>query len=625
MGGCGLLVCFPIMNIEIIIFFSLENNAFSFGNTHFCALSHYSLSLKRSLYYTVGQKQPRTTTTTILIILRTMFSPKDEKAQSEQPDTATSSTVEEDGELGLLLQELETTTSSRPSTSSSTETTTNMTEPVITSTTTSSSSSNSNSTFHDSFGSLLHSQWEESIYGTTSTATTENYQNTARRMTPEQLKERMMIVPEKDDTTTITTGLIWNATLIPNQFLENRGTTTSSSSTSRKGVFNPIRDLVQDANTIKPRRPTLPVTVNDFFSSLVPIIDDQTKNTRYIFHGVLNGWPGLRYLELIAIEQQRSTIIPTPKELMTGQIAWNTVWTQNNDNSNNNITTTTVHPQQAILKAPHKIHRAKLRGPPWTAKGWSPTSPGFAFWFEACCPRHDTSTTTTTPVVYYGNQMPTQLQDHPHSKCTYIHMCSHRYAKLRESVVRDKLTYHSIALLEWEHGQYTTVVETAYLNGMGGFCGKSNWYHDRDAPVTKLYECMPPEMILPWRSTSAEIRAYDVPARNLDEFQNFVQQYTGNTGRFLDPRFTFSHPARLTFRTKAHIAQYLVNYIGRDSSYAELKRNCQTFTADLCSFLAGKKDVVPFHPVSRIEYNNRNYLFLYDSEMYKSRKEKSRK
>ena len=619
MGGCGLLVCFPIMNIEIIIFFSLENNAFSFGNTHFCALSHYSLCLERSLYYTVGQKQPRTTTTTILIILRTMFSPKDEKAQSEQPDTATSSTVEEDGELGLLLQELETTTSSRPSTSSSTETTTNMTEPVSTSTTTS-SSSNSNSTFHDSFGSLLHSQWEESIYGTTSTATTENYQNTARRMTPEQLKERMMIVPENDDTTT-TTGLIWNATLIPNQFLENRGTTTSSSSTSRKGVFNPIRDLVQDANTIKPRRPTLPVTVNDFFSSLVPIIDDQTKNTRYIFHGVLNGWPGLRYLELIAIEQQRSTIIPTPKELMTGQIAWNTVWTQNNDNSNNNITTTTVHPQQAILKAPHKIHRAKLRGPPWTAKGWSPTSPGFAFWFEACCPRHD----TTTPVVYYGNQMPTQLQDHPHSKCTYIHMCSHRYAKLRESVVRDKLTYHSIALLEWEHGQYTTVVETAYLNGMGGFCGKSNWYHDRDAPVTKLYECMPPEMILPWRSTSAEIRAYDVPARNLDEFQNFVQQYTGNTGRFLDPRFTFSHPARLTFRTKAHIAQYLVNYIGRDSSYAELKRNCQTFTADLCSFLAGKKDVVPFHPVSRIEYNNRNYLFLYDSEMYKSRKEKSRK
>jgi hypothetical protein len=81
-------------------------------------------------------------------------------------------------------------------------------------------------------------------------------------------------------------------------------------------------------------------------------------------------------------------------------------------------------------------------------------------------------------------------------------------------------------------------------------------------------------------------------------------------------QLSFSHSARLTFRSRAHIAQYLLNYINRDSSYAELKRNCQTFASDLCAFVAGKKKVAPFHPVSRIDYTNRTYFFLYDSHMY---------
>jgi hypothetical protein len=81
-------------------------------------------------------------------------------------------------------------------------------------------------------------------------------------------------------------------------------------------------------------------------------------------------------------------------------------------------------------------------------------------------------------------------------------------------------------------------------------------------------------------------------------------------------QLSFSHPARLTFRSRAHIAQHLLNYVNRDSSYAELKRNCQTFASDLCAFVAGKKKVAPFHPVSRIEYTNRTYFFLYDSHMY---------
>jgi len=124
----------------------------------------------------------------------------------------------------------------------------------------------------------------------------------------------------------------------------------------------------------------------------------------------------------------------------------------------------------------------------------------------------------------------------------------------------------------------------------------------------------------------------------------------GKDRRFVDPRVSFSHRARLTFRSKSHVAQYLLNYILRDPSYAELKRNCQTFAgalnqtlfllslvgkvqskilstnflgyfiADLCAFIAGKKEVLPFHPVSRIDYQNRTYLFLYDSHMYENRR-----
>ena len=158
------------------------------------------------------------------------------------------------------------------------------------------------------------------------------------------------------------------------------------------------------------------------------------------------------------------------------------------------------------------------------------------------------------------------------------------------------------------------------MNGIGGYKGQSNWYHDRDEPVTQLYKTMPPEMISPWLTTAAEIRCYDVPAKNLDEVKDFVAQYTGSDKRFIDPHFTFSHSARLTYRSRSHIAQYLINYISRDCSYSELTRNCQTLAADICGFLAGKNDVVPYHPINRIDYHNRTHFFLYDSGMYATRK-----
>ena len=95
-----------------------------------------------------------------------------------------------------------------------------------------------------------------------------------------------------------------------------------------------------------------------------------------------------------------------------------------------------------------------------------------------------------------------------------------------------------------------------------------------------------------------------------------MAKYTGNNKRFLDVRLTFSHPVRLTFCSQEHIVQYLINYIRRGRTYSEMRKNCQTFAADFCAFLAGKKDIQPFHPLNRFDYRNQTHYVMYESTMY---------
>jgi len=152
--------------------------------------------------------------------------------------------------------------------------------------------------------------------------------------------------------------------------------------------------------------------------------------------------------------------------------------------------------------------------------------------------------------------------------------------------------------------------------------GKSNFFEDLDQPITEMYKHFPPEMVCPWLSNAAEIRVQDIPAKSLEEFKAFVKKYEGSDKRFVDPHYCFSHPVRLSLCSKKNIAQYLCNYIRRDISYSELRRNCQTMSADLCAFLAGKREVLPYHPVNRIEYTNRSYLFLYEPDLYDQNKSK---
>jgi hypothetical protein len=178
----------------------------------------------------------------------------------------------------------------------------------------------------------------------------------------------------------------------------------------------------------------------------------------------MNGWPGLRTMELVTIEQRRdhTSVIPKPKELLSGQIRFWKKWEAHLERSADDLASTQNEQLDDPMQVfhPHRVYRAKLRGPPWTASGWSPDSPGFCYWYE---PQHENR-------LSYGTNILQMVQDGP--TCTYVHMIAHRYAVQGRESPRDRLTYHSVCLLEWDHGQYCTVVELAFFNGLGGYKGK---------------------------------------------------------------------------------------------------------------------------------------------------------
>jgi len=419
----------------------------------------------------------------------------------------------------------------------------------------------------------------------------------------------------------------------------------------------------KDPNLLKPRRPNpFPITLKNFESSVTRIgepimahlaeegyddlwdresrpkgakeatedateiyaLQDNDNNARWIFSGVLNGWPGLTTLELLSIQYQSENVVEaliSKKKVKPGKKnkkRWKVIWDVKTDGEYGAEPSDALKQLFSEKKKKSIFVQATLRAPQWSYQGWSKESPGFVFWVEG-----QTTNTPFSLVLTYGTNLIKHFQNKPEGEdvCEKVHMISHRYAKKRESA-KDLLTYHSIVLLEWDHGEYCTVVEIAWLNGLTGAKCRCNFYHDKDAtPYSQLYSITPPEMVLPWKNKLSEIRAHDVPYKNFDDFMtNFMKPYEGVSGRFLDINSTFSHEVRLTHNTRLDICKYLLNYIRRDRTYSEMRRNCQTFAADLCGFLAGKKDVKPFHIVNQIEYTNHIHYFLYESSKYRSRK-----
>mmetsp|Transcript_2086 Transcript_2086/g.4021 ORF Transcript_2086/g.4021 Transcript_2086/m.4021 type:complete len:554 (+) Transcript_2086:273-1934(+) len=428
-------------------------------------------------------------------------------------------------------------------------------------------------------------------------------------------------------------GLIFTLKILPNNY---------NSMGEKKLKFLQPKDYDPQSQTPKPRRKMpFPVTVDDFYGSLTRIgepvdvvgeelMDDlwdrdgrqcanSTHNTnsdeiesrppRWVFTGVINGWPGLPMpLEVLTIQTRDPSFLGRRKGFTT---SWNRDKEGRVEGKSPSLCCKSASEEKGLQV------KAKLRAPQWSAHGWSRSSPGFIFWVEG----QRVGAVNPPLVVTYGTNLKSHFrcpeEDDP--QITRVHMINHRYATGGTKVEsqKDKLTYHGIVLLEWDHAKYCSVVETGFLNGLGGYRCKSNWYVDRDALETNLYAAFPPEMIMPWKDTMSEIRVHDVPYPDLDSFLGFMKKHSGHEGRFVGTNVSFSHAVRLTYRSRRNIVTYLLNYIRRDRTYSEMKRNCQTFAADLCGFLAGKRDVRPYHPVNQIQYTTQKHKFLYESSEYR--------
>ena len=257
-----------------------------------------------------------------------------------------------------------------------------------------------------------------------------------------------------------------------------------------------------------------------------------------------------------------------------------------------------TYPRIAALRSA----RCTMRARPWSARGWAPATPGYAFWIE----RGDSA----APAVHAGGAM---VDAAPAGVfATRCHLFAHRYAKPKASEsAKDVLTYHAAVLVEFDDGT-ATVFEVAWLNGLGGFGARSNWFPADAAP--RIYAAMPAGLKLPWRPELLEVRTQDVAFTDKAALEAYLLARSGrrDADRFLDARVTHSASVRVSHRTKRDLFTSVLNYAARDPAYHEESRNCQHFAADFYAFLAGVAPVQPHSKVCRVLYTPRPYYFLYD-------------
>lgn len=199
-------------------------------------------------------------------------------------------------------------------------------------------------------------------------------------LSPQEANE---VVPPGND------GLVRHAIVIPDNFCANGRLLV-------RGLNK--RDFDLEKGTIKPRRASLPITQTQLFSSLTKV--DGPNGPRWIFNGVLNGWPSLRNFELIGLEKKRALgPLTAPDYLNTMRHTWSHYWSIEKEGAQG------IPPD---IKDTSKIYRAKLRGAPWSSIGWSPQSPGFLFWYEA---------QRAIPRVTYGTKAVQEVGD---DRCSMV-------------------------------------------------------------------------------------------------------------------------------------------------------------------------------------------------------------
>lgn len=336
---------------------------------------------------------------------------------------------------------------------------------------------------------------------------------------------------------------------------------------------------------VKPRRPIPVIRESELLRDL------QRVGDHWILPGPLNGWPSLVNLELRSIDQKQSG----PLGLFLGmKCLWN------------------CHDRRELPEALPETCEATFLSPSWKKKGWSKRSPGFVWWFSpsALCGG------SVGCGVVFGENLVEVLQG-AQGQAQKVHYLVHRYPVDRVETLRDVQTWHAAVVIEWSHEKFVTLFELSWLNGIGGYGGKSNWVEDKLSPSPELYQSMAPSMRASWDENHSEVRCFDVPVAGKEELLQFLERYS-DTGplpktqwRFVAPQIYLSAEVRVRFRSPAHIAGYLLNYISRASEYDTLRANCQTFAADFFAFLTGQKDTQPFSGIVRPAYSRRTHAFLY--------------
>lgn len=354
---------------------------------------------------------------------------------------------------------------------------------------------------------------------------------------------------------------------------------------------------------IKARRPISQVRASDLFSSLT-----KTPDNRWIFTGVLNGWPGLQCLEVREITCKHhwlSLSVFGYYLLPSGHSKEKTVWSSESN------------PKNEAPKYPtgETGVRITFRGAPWTSRGWTEGSPGFMWWFSPQRPsskRFTWGANSARCIEAYYRGLKQSLPN-----AVRVHHVGHRFAKGkgRRETAKDKLIYHGLNVIEWDHGSYVTVVELAALNGHQR--NRCLFHKDRDAAAPELIKCMHPNMITPWRTEFSEYRVSDLPnIKNFEQFKKFVADQTGNEYRFIDPCYADSSDVVLDRCSEVDVARYLNNYMRRDTRYHLENRNCQSAAADLFGFMTGK-DTKPISSLARQAYHPKREYFIYKPSQFK--------
>mmetsp|Transcript_5994 Transcript_5994/g.7276 ORF Transcript_5994/g.7276 Transcript_5994/m.7276 type:complete len:396 (+) Transcript_5994:274-1461(+) len=319
---------------------------------------------------------------------------------------------------------------------------------------------------------------------------------------------------------------------------------------------------------IKPKRGPPEVTEANFFSSVVNV------DGRWVFSGVLNGWAAFHTLEILSVESlnRRQTGMRKTKRV-------DRIWNSQVDVEKPSMGENTGASVQVVCQMPS-----------WSLKGYSKESSGFLWWYSALDKKG--------PRVSHGENIVTAAanDEFADSKAVRVHHWGHRYAKLVESR-KDRLVYHTGVLIEWDHGQFTTLVELAWKHGIGGYGGKSNWVEDKMSGAPVLLQCFPACMIQPYHEEQSEIRMIDMPCKNKQEFVDYLRKYTGKELRFLNPKVKTSKNVKQEACTRADIARYLHNRIMWNSNYSEPTtmppssgHNCQTFAANFFGFMSKTRE-----------------------------------